>query len=259
MNRLITAAFTTTIGVVALATAAGAIPDLDPSPSVDGGESAMVPLSPTRILDTRNGIGTAGATSPIGPNGEIVLQVSGAGGVPTGATSVVLNITATGATLPTFVTMWEDGTPMPVASVLNVTPGEDVANMVTATLPTSGRLRIFNASGNVHVIADVAGYYRQVDEKMLFAVVQDDGTFNRGDGAISSSRTAVGIYTVTFAKDVSNCGFTASAGSVGVNNPPAEFAAVTRMPAVNEAVRVRTYDVDGNAADSSFHLHVICP
>jgi hypothetical protein len=218
----------------------------------------MVPLSPARILDTRNAIGVGG-TTPIGPGGEIVLQVSGAGGVPDGATSVVLNITATAASAPTYLTVWEDGMAMPTASVLNVTPSEDVANMVTATLPASGRLRIYNAFGLVHVVADVAGYYRQVDEKMLSAVVQDDGTFSRGDGAVSATRTAQGIYTVRFAKDVMNCAYTASAGSVGVNNPPPEFASVTRMPAQVDAVRVRTYDVDGNAADSSFHLHVICP
>src|SRR5439155_658092 len=54
-------------------------------------------LSPSRILDTRNG--TGGFSSPIGPNGTISVNVAGQGGVPaSGAEAVAINVTVTSTT-----------------------------------------------------------------------------------------------------------------------------------------------------------------
>jgi len=72
-----------------------------------GEKSVFVPLTPARILDTRNG--TGGITGPIAVGGTFELQVTGSGGVPAGATGVVMNVTATEATEPSFVTVWPAG------------------------------------------------------------------------------------------------------------------------------------------------------
>ena len=47
---------------------------------VAAGTSRFVPLPPTRVLDTREGKGAPKAIVP--PKGSVVLQVTGAGGVP---------------------------------------------------------------------------------------------------------------------------------------------------------------------------------
>ena len=90
-------------------------------------------LNPTRILDTRSGIGLA---SPVGAASTLSLGVTGVGGVPSsGVGAVVLNLTATQASEATFVTAWPSGLPRPTASSLNPAPGGgSVANLVVAAV-----------------------------------------------------------------------------------------------------------------------------
>jgi hypothetical protein len=115
----------------------------------------LVPTSPYRILDTR--IGTGAPLASIGPGGTLTLQVAGVGPVPADATAVIINLTATAATSATFISAWPTGIPRPTASVLNATPGVDISNMITAALG-DGKLDLYSNSGNVDLVADVAGY-----------------------------------------------------------------------------------------------------
>lgn len=123
-----------------------------------GGEpSVVVPLSPERILDTRAGIGRL-APGPVGPDQTITLQVAGVGSIPPAATGVVLNITATDATEASYVTAWPTGDAQSTTSILNFRAGADIANMITATLGDSGAINLYNYTGTVHLVGDVAGY-----------------------------------------------------------------------------------------------------
>jgi hypothetical protein len=119
--------------------------------------SVVVPLDPARILDTRSGLGV-GTAGPLHADQSITLQVAGAGGVPPGATGVVLNITVNGANAEGYVSAYPSGAERPNASVINYSAGEDVANMITATLGAGGAIDLFNAQASAHLIADVAGY-----------------------------------------------------------------------------------------------------
>jgi len=125
---------------------------------VSSGERAVfVPLTPVRILDTRDG--TGGITGPIAAGGSFELQVTGVGGVPADATGVVMNVTGTEATDLSFITVWPAGEPRPNASNLNLTPGQNLPNLVTVKLGAGGRLGFYNYAGTTHLAADVAGYY----------------------------------------------------------------------------------------------------
>ena len=119
--------------------------------------SVVIPLDPRRILDTRTALGI-GTTSPLTPDQTITLQVTGAGGVPAGATGVVLNVTVNSPTGAGYVSAYPAGATRPEASVINYSAGEDVANMITATLSPSGAIDLYNAQASAHLIADVAGY-----------------------------------------------------------------------------------------------------
>jgi hypothetical protein len=125
------------------------------SPGQAGGD-LLITVEPFRILDTRSGLGQT-APGPISAGQTVSFRVAGVGPVPANATAVVINLTATEATAATFVTAWPDGRDRPDTSVLNVTAGEDVANMITADL-SGGRLALYNSVGTVHLVADVAGY-----------------------------------------------------------------------------------------------------
>lgn len=107
-------------------------------------------LTPVRVLDTRSG-------APVGPQQSIPLDLSTK--VPATATAVVLNVTGTQPNANTFVTVYPAGAPRPVASNLNLVAGETRPNLVTVALGTGRQLSLFNNSGTVHLLADLAGYY----------------------------------------------------------------------------------------------------
>ena len=91
-----------------------------PTVAYHGGD--LQALTPTRVLDTRVGLGAPRAR--VGPGQRIDLVVTGAGGVPSaGVGSVALNVTAAGPSAASFVTVWPGGAPRPLASSLNLTPG----------------------------------------------------------------------------------------------------------------------------------------
>jgi len=120
--------------------------------------SRFVGMTPTRILDTRDG--TGGFTAPLGPGGSIALPVAGRGGVPVGATAVVANVTVTDTTTASYLTAWPDGDTRPNASDLNWVAGRTVPNLVIVKLGSNGKLDLFNAAGSTNIVVDVVGYYR---------------------------------------------------------------------------------------------------
>jgi hypothetical protein len=92
------------------------------------------------------------------------LQVAGAGGVPgalstTPPEAAVLNVTVTNPTAPSYLTVFPTGTSKPTVSNLNFVGGQTVPNRVEVKLGTNGQIDIFNAFGNVDVIADVNGWF----------------------------------------------------------------------------------------------------
>jgi GH25 family lysozyme M1 (1,4-beta-N-acetylmuramidase) len=123
-----------------------------------GTGSTFVAAGPSRVLDTRNGTGVEQA--PVGPGATISLQVTGVAGVPaSGVTAVVLNVTATGPTASSYVTVYADGQTQPTASNLNFTPGETIPNLVVVPVGADGKVDFYNHVGSVNLVADLAGYY----------------------------------------------------------------------------------------------------
>ncbi len=117
------------------------------------------PVTPARICDTRSGNTTQCSGKTLSAGGTLVVQVTGNGGVPAGATAVVANVTATGATAQSFLTAYPDGTTRPLASNLNFSAGQTVPNLVTVPLSSTGAIDLYNASGTVNALVDVDGYY----------------------------------------------------------------------------------------------------
>jgi hypothetical protein len=122
-------------------------------------------VAPTRILDSRTGLG--GLSSKIPANGSYFLQVAGPGAVPPTATAAVLSLTATGVTEDTFVEVHPANT-VPTGSNLNLLVGETRTNLVTTKLAPNGYVAIGNNSGAVDVVVDVVGYYSNDPGGSLF-------------------------------------------------------------------------------------------
>ena len=121
--------------------------------------STYNPVTPARILDTRDGTGSAAA--PLGPGETIDVAAAGVGGVPASdVLAVVVNVTAVDMVGPeTFLTVYPTGSARPLASSLNLTEGRVVPNLVVARVGAEGRFSIYNHQGQVGVIADVQGWY----------------------------------------------------------------------------------------------------
>lgn len=116
------------------------------------------PVGPVRVLDTRNGTGTATGTVP--SHATVELPVTGLHGVPVdGVTAVTMNVTVTEPAQGGFLTVFPHGDTRPTASNLNWTPGQTIPNLVTVQIK-DGKVSFYNGStGTVHVLADLLGYY----------------------------------------------------------------------------------------------------
>ena len=115
------------------------------------------PLTPERILDSRDG--TGGFSTPWGPGATREVQVTGVGGVPEEAAAVVLNVTVTGGSAASHLTVWPAGEARPVASNLNWPTGDTRPNLVSVMVGEDGEVSMFNNAGTVEVIVDVVGWY----------------------------------------------------------------------------------------------------
>jgi len=145
------------------------------------------PLPPTRILDTRSGIGIP--NGPVRPGDGSIdttnddfrtdeelnheLVVTGHDGVPEhGVAAVLLNITAVNPSGNGFVTVgprpqgrgdvFNDQNSYgewPNASNLNFVAGQTVPNLVLVRVGAGGRIRFHARGATTHLLADIAGYF----------------------------------------------------------------------------------------------------
>jgi len=115
------------------------------------------PSTPSRILDTR----TSGGGGKVDSSADRTLVVAGHGGVPaSGASSVVMTLTATQASTSSYVQVYPTGNkPARPTSNTDIVPGQTVAALVTVPIGTNGSVQLHVNQGSVHLIADVLGYY----------------------------------------------------------------------------------------------------
>ena len=112
---------------------------------------AYTTVDPVRVLDTRQSLS-------IGPGGGVSFNL--ADRVPAGTTSVVLNITAISPTRSTYITAHDRWAPKPGVSNLNVRAGEIRSNEATVVVQEDRPwVTLYNHNGNVHLVADLVGYY----------------------------------------------------------------------------------------------------
>ena len=117
------------------------------------------PLAPCRIVDTRSA--SLGGPAPLAAGVSRSFQVSGACGVPAGVTVVSANVTVTQATASGSVVVHANGTPVPITPQVAFAAGRTRANNAILGLDGAGLVsaRAEMASGSVHLIVDVSGYF----------------------------------------------------------------------------------------------------
>ena len=73
--------------------------------------------------------------------------------------AVALNVTVTNTTANSYLIVYPSDAGQPGVSDLNWPPGKTVPIMVVVKLAADGSIKIYNGSGNTHIIVDVLGWY----------------------------------------------------------------------------------------------------
>jgi len=121
--------------------------------------STFVPLAPARVVDTRFGTGLSGAFMSSTPR---TFQVTGHGGVPSGAVAVTGNLVAVDPNSGGYLALGPTVSATPNASSLNTKAGDTRGASVTMPLDGSGQLALVwkgTPGSRTHVVFDVTGYF----------------------------------------------------------------------------------------------------
>jgi hypothetical protein len=118
-----------------------------------GGNARLFTIVPDRVFDSR---GPGGA--PVGTGQTIDVQIAGTARVPVGSTAAILNVTATDAVAPGFLTVFPSDRAQPPVSSVNFEVGDARPNSVIAPIGADGKIKIF-ASAQANVIVDVMGWF----------------------------------------------------------------------------------------------------
>jgi hypothetical protein len=117
-----------------------------------------------RALDSRTSaaawIGWDGTPLDQSAPRSMLLAYDG-GVVPASARAVVLNVTVTEGSAPSYLRVYPAGGAPPTASSLNFGAYETRPNLVTVAVGPGGLVSFANAAGHVHVIVDIEGYYAE--------------------------------------------------------------------------------------------------
>ncbi|MET3808736.1 RHS repeat-associated protein [Nakamurella sp. UYEF19] len=119
-----------------------------------------VPVQPTRIVDTRTGLGVGGTAAKLVQGTPKNLQVGGVGGVPVGASAVFALLTPIStSTTGGYLTTYPTGTSATGTS-LNYMPNAATVIGSILDVSASGAVTVNVLSGgNVDFIVDILGYY----------------------------------------------------------------------------------------------------
>jgi hypothetical protein len=127
--------------------------------TADATGAVFAPITPARVLDTRNGTGLSGTLTAATPR---TLAVSGHGGVPSGAVAVTGNVTVVNESAGWAVFLGPVATPAPTTSTVNFLVGDVKGNGLNVALSGTGTLSatyVSSPGNTTDLVFDVTGYY----------------------------------------------------------------------------------------------------
>ncbi len=127
--------------------------------SIPSSDGLFVPVTPDRLLDTRQAAITP-VIGPIAAGGSVTVETAGRLGIPAGAAALALNLTVTESTAAGFVQAFPTGGATAGASsnINAERTGQTIPNAAYTTLGTAGRFSLFTQSGG-QLLADAAGWF----------------------------------------------------------------------------------------------------
>lgn len=118
--------------------------------------NSTIPMTPVRVVDTRNGLGGVSGIQPAASTQT--WTIAGSNGVPVNAVGLIGNLTAAAYTAGGYLAIFPGGTGWPGNSTVNFQPPAFAwANAFVVLFGTGGTVSVYMGATS-HVIIDVTGY-----------------------------------------------------------------------------------------------------
>jgi trimeric autotransporter adhesin len=127
-------------------------------PATTTGALAFYPVTPCRVVDTRNAPGPLAGPSLAGNTSRSFPILSSACGIPSTAQAYSLNFAAVPKVPLGYLTAWPAGQSQPLVATLNAVTGTVTANAAIVPAGTSGAIEVF-ASNDTDLVIDINGYF----------------------------------------------------------------------------------------------------
>jgi len=118
----------------------------------------FIPVSPCRVVDTRNPDGAFGGPPIQGGNYRDFPLPQGGCEIPSAATAYALNVTVVPHGPLGYLTIWPTGQPQPLISTMNSLDGRIKANAAIVAGGSNGAVSVY-ASNTTDVVLDISGYF----------------------------------------------------------------------------------------------------
>lgn len=125
-----------------------------PTTLASGTAAQLFLVTPCRAFDSR-------ASVPADPASTRLVQITGVCGIPSGAKSVVMNITVVAPQGNGFMTVYPGtGNAPPNTSTISYRQNRTRANNAVMRLSSQGKIGVYNGGPAVHFLVDVTGYFQ---------------------------------------------------------------------------------------------------
>ena len=217
--------------------------------------TGLVPITPCRILDTRNASGGAlavGTDRAVQVSGTTGFSAQGGGsggcGVPSEATAVAVSLSAVAPKGAGYLRAWPHGAAAPTATVLNWLGATNGGVTTGSTLAIGNQKIDVRAFGSTtHLVIDVTGYFVEP----IVAKVGFQGDLQSwSTGIVFADRASTGTYVLQAARPVGSCAASATPFDTG-----SQAVAYTQGSLVYVVI---TDAETGADADANFTVSVIC-
>jgi hypothetical protein len=217
--------------------------------------STYVPITPLRVLDTRNGTGLSGAFT----SGQArTWFVAGVGAIPADAVAVTGNLTVTGQQTAGYVAVTPTLTNAPPTSTINFPLGDTRANNLVISLSSSGTLSAMFKGGTgkkAHILLDVTGYFVAGDDGATFTPLAPVRVLDSRSGVGLDGPFAMGVPKTLMIAGTGGIPDTATAitGNLTVTQQSkAGLLAVTKDPVVSPATSTLNFPAGDTRANGVF-------
>ncbi len=124
-------------------------------------ELAFYPVTPCRILDTRNSNGPLGGPMLSAGSSRAIPVLSGGCSIPATAQAYSMNFTAIPTSALSYLTTWPTGAAQPYVSTLNASTGTITANAAIVPAGVGGQISLY-VTDNTDLAVDINGYFAPI-------------------------------------------------------------------------------------------------